>query len=161
MNLVSTTILTFDNKRMIVHNNSVWNGVITNATGVRERRVDLQFGIGYDDDVDRALQILREIVGSHPKVLKTPEPTIRLHALADSSVTLIARPWASTADYWDVNWDITREVKRRFDEAGIGIPYPQRDVHLFIGDPESRAVLGQLAAKTVGAGEGTAGDGGG
>jgi small conductance mechanosensitive channel len=161
MNLVSTTILTFDNKRMIVPNNSVWNGVITNATGVRERRVDLQFGIGYDDDVDRALQILREIVGSHPKVLKTPEPTIRLHALADSSVTLIARPWASTADYWDVNWDITREVKRRFDEAGIGIPYPQRDVHLFIGDPESRAVLGQLAAKTVGAGEGTAGDGGG
>ena len=132
MNLVSTTILTFDNKRMVVPNNKIWNDVITNATGVNERRVDMEFGIGYDDDIDKANEILVDIINSHPKVLKEPEPTIRMHALADSSVNFIARPWARTADYWDVYWDVTRAVKQRFDAAGIGIPFPQRDVHLYI-----------------------------
>jgi small conductance mechanosensitive channel len=132
MNLVSTTILTFDNKRMIVPNNKIWNDVITNITGVRERRVDMQFSIGYDDDIDAASAILEDIISAHPKVLKDPEPTIRLHALADSSVNFIVRPWALTEDYWDVNWDVTRAVKKRFDAAGIGIPFPQRDVHLYL-----------------------------
>ncbi len=141
MNLVSTTILTFDNKRMIVPNNKIWNDVITNITGVTERRVDMEFGIGYDDDVDRAAEILNEIVASHPKVLDDPEPTIRMHALADSSVNFIVRPWARTADYWDVNWDITRAVKKRFDEAGIGIPFPQRDIHLYLADDKAKAAL--------------------
>ena len=143
MNLVSTTILTFDNKRMIVPNNKIWNDVITNVTGVTERRVDMEFGIGYDDDIDKAHDILVDIINSHPKVLKEPEPTIRMHALADSSVNFIARPWAGTADYWDVYWDVTRAVKQRFDEAGIGIPFPQRDVHLYIegGDSKAAALL--------------------
>lgn len=137
MNLVSTTILTFDNKRMIVPNNKIWNDVITNVTGVSERRVDMEFGIGYDDDIDAATEILNDIVLSHPKVLKDPEPTIRMHALADSSVNFIVRPWSLTEDYWDVNWDITRAVKKRFDAAGIGIPFPQRDVHLYLQEGKS------------------------
>lgn len=145
MNLVSTTILTFDNKRMVVPNNKIWNDVITNATGVNERRVDMEFGIGYDDDIDKANEILVDIITSHPKVLKEPEPTIRMHALADSSVNFIARPWALTADYWDVYWDVTRAVKKRFDEAGIGIPFPQRDVHLYFGDGDSQAVAALLS----------------
>ena len=132
MNLVSTTIHTFDNKRMVVPNNKVWNDVITNATGVSERRVDMEFGIGYEADYDRAREILEEAIRAHPKVLDEPEPVVRLHTLADSSVNFIARPWALTEDYWDVYWDITREAKKRFDEAGISIPYPQRDVHLHI-----------------------------
>ena len=132
MNLVSTTIRTFDNKLMVVPNSKIWSDVITNATGVTERRVDMEFGIGYDDDVDQAQQILEEIVAAHPKVLKDPAPTIRMSALADSSVNFICRPWATPADYWDVYWDITREVKKRFDASGIGIPFPQRDVHLYI-----------------------------
>jgi small conductance mechanosensitive channel len=132
MNLVSTTIHTFDNKRMVVPNNKVWNDVITNATGVRERRVDMEFGIGYEADFDRAREILEEAIRAHPKVLDDPEPVVRLNTLADSSVNFIARPWALTEDYWDVYWDITREAKKRFDEAGISIPYPQRDVHLHI-----------------------------
>ena len=147
LNLVSTTILTFDNKRMIVPNNKVWNDVITNATGVRERRVDMEFGIGYDDDIDKAHDILVDIITSHPKVLKEPEPVIRVHALADSSVNFIARPWAQTADYWEVYWDVTRKVKQRFDEQGIGIPFPQRDVHLYFEGGDAQAAPALLAGK--------------
>jgi len=132
MNLVATTIRTFDNKTMVVPNSKIWSDVITNATGVTERRVDLEFGIGYGDDIEKAEAILAEIVTSHPKVLKDPAPVIKLSALADSSVNFICRPWARPADYWDVYWDITKEVKKRFDSAGIGIPFPQRDVHLYL-----------------------------
>ena len=143
MNLVSTTIKTFDNKRMIVPNNKVWGDVITNASRVTERRVDMEFGVGYDDDIDRAQAILEDIINRHPLVLKQPEPTIKMSALADSSVNFIARPWAKTGDYWQVFWDVTREVKKRFDAEGIGIPFPQRDVHLYL-EGGSPAVLKQL-----------------
>jgi small conductance mechanosensitive channel len=134
VNLVSTTIKTFDNKKMVVPNNRVWGDVITNASGVTERRVDMEFGIGYDDDIDKAQAILEEIVNAHPQVLQEPAATIRMSALADSSVNFIVRPWTKTADYWTVFWDITREVKMRFDAADIGIPFPQRDVHLYIAN---------------------------
>ncbi|MCG6942910.1 MAG: mechanosensitive ion channel family protein [Thiohalocapsa sp.] len=153
MNLVSTTIKTFDNKQMIVPNNKVWGDVITNASGAVERRVDMEFGIGYDDDIDRAQAILEQIVSAHPLVLEDPAPTIKLSALADSSVKFIVRPWTKTADYWTVFWDITREVKRRFDAEGVGIPYPQRDVHLHIAGGEQ--ALPQLAAPSGGTGRQT------
>lgn len=131
MNLVSTMILTFDNQLMIVPNKQIWGGVIRNITNQTTRRVDLTFGIGYSDDIPKAEKVLTEIVMSHEKVLKDPEPVIKLHELGDSSVNFIVRPWSNTADYWDVYWDITREVKRRFDEEGISIPFPQRDVHIY------------------------------
>ena len=143
VNLVSTTIRTFDNKMMVVPNSKIWSDVITNATGVTERRVDMEFGIGYEDDIDQAQQILEEIVYNHPKVMKEPAPTIKMSALADSSVNFICRPWTTPGDYWDVYWDITREVKKRFDATGIGIPFPQRDVHLYIekGSEEASSAL--------------------
>lgn len=144
MNLVSTTIRTFDNKLMVVPNSKIWSDVITNATGVTERRVDLEFGIGYGDDIDKAQQILEDIIAAHPKVLKEPAPLIKMSALAESSVNFICRPWATPADYWDVYWDVTREVKKRFDAAGIGIPFPQRDVHLYIRNGTD---INQLAAQ--------------
>jgi small conductance mechanosensitive channel len=147
MNLVSTTIQTFDNKRMVVPNNKIWNDVITNATAVSERRVDMEFGIGYDDDIDKAHAILLDIITAHPKVLEEPEPTVRVHTLADSSINFIARPWALTADYWDVYWDVTRAVKQRFDEAEIGIPFPQRDVHLYIHGRDSDAAASILPSR--------------
>jgi small conductance mechanosensitive channel len=143
LNLVATTIKTFDNKDMVVPNNKIWHDVITNATAVDTRRVDMEFGIGYGDDVDRAQAILEEIVAAHPKALKNPAPTIRMNALADSSVNFICRPWTNTADYWDVYWDITKAVKKRFDAAGIGIPYPQRDVHLYIEDGSGKDMMGR------------------
>ncbi|MEM7136532.1 MAG: mechanosensitive ion channel domain-containing protein [Myxococcota bacterium] len=131
MNLVSTMVLTFDNQLLVVPNTQIWGGVIRNVTHQDKRRVDMTFGIGYSDDIPAAESVLTEIVGAHEKVLKDPEPVIRLHELGDSSVNFIVRPWSKTDDYWDVYWDITRSVKQRFDEEGISIPFPQRDVHVF------------------------------
>ena len=131
MNLVSTTIVTFDNQTLVVPNNKIWGDVIKNVTAQKVRRVDLVFGIGYGDDIEHAERVLHEIVVANEKVLKKPEPNIRLHTLADSSVNFVVRPWTKTDDYWDVYWEITREVKVRFDQEGISIPFPQRDVHLY------------------------------
>ncbi len=131
MNLLSTQLRTPDNQLIIVPNNSVWGDVITNVTGITERRVDLVFGIGYSDDIDKTQKILEEIVNGHERVLKEPEPVVRLHELADSSVNFICRPWVKPEDYWNVYWDVTREVKRRFDAEGVSIPFPQRDVHVY------------------------------
>jgi small conductance mechanosensitive channel len=130
MNLVSTTLLTGDNQVIVVPNSNVWGSIITNINVSDTRRVDLVFGIGYNDDEEQAARILEEVVAAHPLVLKEPEPVIRLNELADSSVNFICRPWTKTADYWTVYWDITRQVKERFDEAGISIPFPQREVHV-------------------------------
>ncbi len=131
MSLLSTQLRTPDNQLVIVPNNSVWGDVIINVTGITQRRVDLVFGIGYSDDIDKTQKILEEIVSGHELVLKEPESIVKLHELADSSVNFICRPWTKPDNYWDVYWDITREVKRRFDAEGISIPFPQRDVHLY------------------------------
>ncbi len=131
MNLVSTTIVTFDNQTLVVPNSKIWGDVIKNVTAQTERRIDLEFGIGYDDDIELAERVLTDIVSAHEKTLKQPEPLIHLHTLGDSSVNFIVRPWVKTEDYWDVYWDLMREVKLRFDREGISIPYPQRDVHLY------------------------------
>ncbi len=130
MNLVSTSILTFDNQVMLVPNNEIWNSVITNVTGKQTRRVDLKFGIGYADDMHRAMEIISEVVSGDERVLRDPAPLIRVHELGDNSVNIITRPWVKTGDYWDVYWDTTKRVKARFDEEGINIPFPQRDLHL-------------------------------
>ena len=131
MNLVSTTIVTFDNQTLVVPNSKIWGDVIKNVTAQTERRVDLEFGIGYDDDIDLAQRVLTDIVTSHEKILSNPEPLIKLHTLGDSSVNFIVRPWAKTEDYWSVYWYLMKEVKLRFDREGISIPFPQRDVHVY------------------------------
>ncbi|MEL7292511.1 MAG: mechanosensitive ion channel domain-containing protein [Pseudomonadota bacterium] len=130
MSLVNTTIKTFDNQIIIIPNSKIWGDVIKNVTHERVRRVDMVFGIGYSDDVLKAEQVLTDIVISHPSVLRTPEPIIKVHTLNTSSVDFIVRPWVKTDDYWDVYWDVTKEVKLRFDREGISIPFPQQDVHL-------------------------------
>ena len=134
MNLVSTRILTPDHQTLIVPNSKIWGDVIRNVTAQPQRRVDMVFGISYEDEIPKAEQVLQEIVSSHPLVLKDPETVIKVHTLNDSSVDFVVRPWATTTDYWDVYWDITREVKMRFDREGISIPFPQRDVHLIAPD---------------------------
>lgn len=134
MNLLSTQLRTPDNQLMVVPNNAVWGDVITNVTGISRRRVDLVFGIGYGDDIDKAQRILEDIVADQPQVLDDPAPVIKLHELADSSVNFVCRPWVKPADYWEVYWNITREVKKRFDAEGVSIPFPQRDVHVYNED---------------------------
>jgi small conductance mechanosensitive channel len=130
VSLVSTTIRTFDNKVVLVPNKKVWGEVITNASASARRRVDMVFGIGYDDDEVKAKSILEKIVEANDKVLANPEPVVQMHELADSSVNFICRPWVATADYWDVHWEVTSKVKEEFDAAGISIPYPQQDLHI-------------------------------
>ena len=130
MTLVTTNMMTPDNKLLVVPNNELWGKVITNVTGSSERRVDLVFGIGYDDDIALAERVLAEVVSVNPQVLDEPEPVIRVAELADSSVNLICRPWVKTPDYWPVYWELTRAVKERFSAEGISIPFPQREVHL-------------------------------
>ena len=141
MNLVSTTFRTFDNQTIHVPNNEIWNNVITNITANQTRRVDLEFGISYDDDFERAEEIIRDVVSSHQLVLEDPAPVVVTHALADSSVNVICWPWAKTSDWWQVKTEVTREVKRRFDQAGLTIPYPQRDVHVHNVEPNAHRPL--------------------
>ena len=131
MSLVNTTILTFDNQTLVMPNSKIWGDVIKNVTAQQRRRVDMIFGIGYGDDIPKAEKVLTEIITRHDRVLDDPAPVVRLHTLGESSVDFIVRPWVQTEDYWDVYWDVTRAVKLRFDEAGISIPFPQRDIHVY------------------------------
>lgn len=129
INIFTTTIITSDNKEVTIPNASVTGGNITNFSARDTRRVDMVFGISYDDDIRKARHILEAILASDTRILPEPEPIVRLHALADSSVNFIVRPWVNSGDYWDVLWDTHEAVKLRFDEEGVSIPYPQMDIH--------------------------------
>ena len=129
--IFTTVLKTPDNKMIIVPNSQVMNGTITNYSAKDTRRVDLVAGIGYDDDIDAAYRVLKEIIDGNDLILKEPAPAIAVNELADSSVNFIVRPWCKSADYWTVYNGVTEEIKRRFDAAGISIPYPQQDVHMY------------------------------
>ncbi len=128
--IFSTKLRSSDNKQLYVPNGSIISGTITNYSAREQRRVDLVFGCGYGDDIKKTKALLEAIVKENALVLDEPAPTIGVLELGDSSVNFAVRPWVATSDYWDVHFQITEEVKQRFDEAGISIPFPQRDVHL-------------------------------
>ncbi len=128
--IFSTQLKTGDNKTIIIPNANITGGIITNYSAKDTRRVDLVFGIGYDDDIKKAKQILEDIVANDERVLKDPAPLVAVSELADSSVNFIVRPWVNSADYWAVYRDLTEKVKLVFDSEGISIPYPQQDVHM-------------------------------
>ena len=134
INIFNTILNTPDNQRVIVPNSSITNDVITNITANPTRRIDLVAGIGYEDNIPLAKQVLHEIVTADSRVLKEPAPQIAVSELADSSVNFVVRPWVNTGDYWDVYFDLTEQIKMRFDEKGISIPYPQQDLHLYQED---------------------------
>ncbi|MBD2858668.1 mechanosensitive ion channel [Spongiibacter sp. KMU-158] len=129
ISLFSTILLTGDNKKVIIPNSKVMSDAITNYSAQPNRRVDLVVGISYDADLKKAKQILLELVAADERILKDPAPVVQVAELADSSVNLICRPWAATSNYWPVRWDLVENIKLRFDAEGIGIPYPQMDVH--------------------------------
>lgn len=128
--IFATILNTPDNKVVTVPNGPIIAGNIVNYSEMPTRRVDMVFGVGYDSDLSKVKQILQEVIAEDERCLKDPAPTIVVGELADSSVNFLCRPWVKNADYWGVLWDITEKVKRRFDEAGINIPFPQMDVHL-------------------------------
>lgn len=129
--MFTTVLNTPDNQRLIIPNGSVTSGVIRNITANATRRIDLVMGIGYDDDIPKAKQIMRDIVAADDRILKDPAPKIALSELADSSVNFIVRPWVKTEEYWDVYFDLTEKIKMTFDQEGITIPFPQRDIHVY------------------------------
>ncbi len=128
ISLFQTIMATPDNIKVLVPNSQAIDGVIKNFSGFDRRRADVTFGIDYDDDMDRAIAIIREIIDADPRILKDPEPFVRVVNLGESSVDIASRSWVMSADYWPVRFDITQKVKAAFDREGISIPYPHRTV---------------------------------
>ena len=128
--LFTSTLLTPDNREVIVPNGAIYAGTITNYSSLATRRVDMVFGVAYGDDLRKTRELLQQIVAEDKRVLADPAPTIVVGELANSSVNFFVQPWVNTADYWAVKWDITERVKLAFDDHGITIPYPQMDVHM-------------------------------
>lgn len=128
--IFSTRLKTPDNKIIIVPNSTIMNGSITNYSAMDKRRIDLVIGVSYDADIRHTKQILTSILDNHEKVLKEPGYTVGLHTLADSSVNYVVRPWVKSADYWGVYFELMEQIKQSLDENGIGIPYPQMDLHV-------------------------------
>ncbi len=143
IDLFSTTILTPDARRIIIPNSKVFGEVIENYTYEPQRRVDIGVGVAYAADVDRAWDVLKATAPTIDGVQKDPAPQIFLKELGSSSVDFVIRVWCKTEDYWDVHQRTVRGAKKALDEAGIGIPFPQMDVHL------DRAALDALKGKSA------------
>ncbi len=126
--LFTTELATIDNKLVIIPNGKVWDEPITNYTAHGERRVDLVFGIAYSADIDKAFDAIRSIIAKDDRIRADPEPTIAVDSLGDSSVNILCRVWVATDNFFPVKWALTKAVKERFDEAGVGIPFPTRTV---------------------------------
>jgi len=127
--IFNTVLKTPDNKKIIVPNGVVTGGTITNISGQGEIRVDMTYGIGYDDDIDKARDVIQKVAASCPQVIKDKPVDVLVSELADSSVNFAVRPWAKSEHYWDVYFYMHENVKKEMDKAGISIPYPQMDVH--------------------------------
>ncbi|MCG2766718.1 MAG: mechanosensitive ion channel [Desulfarculaceae bacterium] len=129
--IMVTKLRMVDGKLAIMPNTKAFNDKLINFTAAKTRRVDLVIGIGYNDDIKKAKDILQRLVEEDPRVLKEPKPSIIVLNLGDSSVDIGVRPWTKNTDWWAVKCDLTEKIKITFDEQGINIPYPQRDVHLY------------------------------
>lgn len=128
--IFNTVLKTGDNREITVPNGNIYDGTIINYSARSTRRIDLVFGIGYEDDIKKAKDMFAQIMSEDERILKDPAPAVMVAELADSSVNFNVRPWVNSKDYWAVRSDLLENVKIRFDEEGISIPYPQRDVHL-------------------------------
>jgi small conductance mechanosensitive channel len=126
----TTQLLSPDNKTIILPNAKLSGDNIINYSDKDSRRIDLVFGVGYGDDIDTVKKVISEVLVADDRVLADPPPTIGVLELADSSVNFAVRPWVNTADYWDVYFALNEAMKKRFDQEGISIPFPQRDVHM-------------------------------
>ena len=129
--LFVTEMHTFDNVAITMPNSRVWGTEIRNYSQNDTRRVDMEFGISYDDDMDKAMQVVHEVLDADERVLAEPEPLVAISSLGDNSVSVRVRPWTETANVWPLRYDITKRIKERFDEEDLSFPYPQHDVHLF------------------------------
>lgn len=136
VSLFLTYLNTPDNVEVILPNSQLWNAAIKNYSFNQTRRLDLLFGIGYGDDIDKAMGIIGAIIDADARCQKDPKPLVVVGNLGDSSVDIIVRVWCAGGDYWDIKWHMLKTVKQTFDKEGISIPYPQRDVHLIGADQD-------------------------
>jgi len=134
INLFSTTLTTADNRSIIIPNGALIAGNIINYTGNQTRRIDMTFVIDYKDDLRIAKEVVMNVLQSHEKVLKDPEPVVAVGALERDGVQLIVRPWVAVDDYWNVSFEITESVKLEFDKHHITVPFPQMDLHVKRGE---------------------------
>lgn len=126
----NTVLKTGDNKTIIIPNGAISNGIITNFSTEATRRVDMVFGIGYGDDIQKAKDVLRRLIKEDERMFHSPDPVVVVSELADSSVNITVRVWVNSGDYWSVYFDMQEKVKQEFDKEKISIPFPQRDVHM-------------------------------
>lgn len=134
---VYTILHTPDNKVITIPNGTLTNSVIENYSAVEKRRIDLEFNVSYDSDIDKVKAVIMEVISAHEKVVSDPPPFARLSEHGESSLVFTVRVWSKTEDYWDVRFDIVEEIKRAFDSNGISIPFPQLDVCIK-GESEKR-----------------------
>ena len=138
VNLFTTEMNTPDNVRTVIPNGAVIAGTIRNYTTNPKRRVDFVMGIAYEDDINKAFEIMRGIIDADARVDKEPEPFLVVGELADSSVNLVVRIWCDRDNYWPLKFELTKAFKEGFDKNGISIPFPQRDVH-YVAAPKEAA----------------------
>ncbi|WP_462327479.1 mechanosensitive ion channel family protein [Desulfobaculum sp.] len=131
LTIFNTIMVTPDNQRIIIPNSMLMGDVITNVTANPIRRIDFTFGIAYDDDIDKAKDVVWKTLAKESRILDDPETVVAVHTLGDSSVNLVVRPWVKTEEYWSIYWALMEAIKKAFDAEGITIPFPQRDVHLY------------------------------
>jgi small conductance mechanosensitive channel len=129
--LFTTTLKTPDNKIVIIPNAQVTAGTITNYSARDTRRLDMVFGVGYGDDLDKVKRVIQEVLGEEERLLEDPAPLVGVLNLGESSVDFAVRPWVNSSDYWGVFFDLQEKMKKRFDQEGISIPFPQRDLHVY------------------------------
>jgi small conductance mechanosensitive channel len=142
ISVFSTIMRTGDNREIIVPNSHIYGGTIVNVSARDTRRIDLVFGIGYDDDIRLAKRLIEDVMTGDERILKDPAPSVAVGELADSSVNLNTRPWVKSEDYWTVRSDMLEKVKAVFDANNISIPYPQMDVH----NPQQSSAMEKSAA---------------
>ena len=131
LNLFNTELATPDNQKVFVPNAGILNGVIVNVTANDIRRLDLVMSVGYGDDLDKARQVIGQVLSAEERILADPAVTVAVSELADSSVNFVVRPWVRKDDYWPVHFALVESLKKAFDENGLSIPFPQREIHVY------------------------------
>jgi len=129
--LFTTEMATPDNVHIVVPNSKLWGAAISNYSHNPTRRVDFVIGISYGDDIDKAIQLIKDIASADERVHADPEPFVEVANLGDNAVELVVRVWAANGDYWGVKFAMTKAIKQTFDKEGVSFPFPQRDVHLY------------------------------
>ncbi|MDL2328141.1 mechanosensitive ion channel [Desulfosarcina sp. OttesenSCG-928-A07] len=145
--IFTTQLKTGDNKTVIIPNAKLNENNITNWTVKGTRRIDMTFGIGYHDDIDKARSIIAGLMAEDDRILKTPKPLIAVAELGASSVNFAVRPWVKVEEYWDVLFDLTEKVKKAFDASGISIPFPQQDIHVYPHGVDQRTAVGLISGQ--------------